>query len=354
MFSLDFLQYSYFGNTIQNYLIATGIFLVAILATVVFNVIIKGIFIKFAKKTKTELDDTVLQVFNKVFIFIIILGGLYFGLKSIIIPQNIWEVIEKAIQVIFIFKVFQGITILMDFVINAYFYRHLQTKGGFDVNLTRLITRIINAVLWIIGLSLILQIFGYQITALITGLGIGGLAIALAAQDTLGNFFSSVSIIADKPYQIGDIIKFNGYEGTIKDIGMRTTRIDTFFETSISIPNSELAKSIVENISRRKSRRYDGQIGVTYETSVEKLNEAIEIIKKILEDEEGVNNIYYVHFEEYGQYCLQIKMTYYVKNPTEYEFFIKTRSKINFAIKEQFEKAGIEMAFPSQTVYLKK
>jgi len=354
MSSLAFLQYSYFGNTLQNYLIATGIFLISIIFAFIFNAILKGIFIKFAKKTKTQLDDTVLKVFNKVFIFIIILGGIYFGLKSIVIQGDIWDIIEKVVQVIFIFKIFQGITILVDFIIGTYFAQYLRAKGGFDVHLTRLISRIVNVILWIIGLSLILQVFGYQITALVTGLGIGGLAIALAAQDTLGNFFSSVSIIADKPYQLDDIIKFNGYEGIIRDIGMRTTRIDTFFGTSISVPNSELAKAVVENISRRKSRRYDGYIGVTYDTSVEKLHKAIEIIKDILRNEEGVNNDSYVHFEEYTDSSLRIKMTYYVKNPTEYEFYIKTRSKINFAIKEQFEKAGIEMAFPSQTIYLRK
>lgn len=354
MSSLDFLQYSYFGNTVQGYLIAGGIFLSSIIIALVLNAILKGIFIKFAKKTKTQLDDTVLKVFNKVFIFIIILGGLYFGLKSIVIPENIWEGIEKAFQVIFIFKIFQGITILVDFVIETYFTRYLSTKGGFDIHLTRLISRIINAVLWIVGLSMMLQVFGYQITALVTGLGIGGLAIALAAQDTLGNFFSSVSIIADKPYQLDDIIKFNGYEGIIKDIGMRTTRIDTLFGTSISVPNNELAKAVVENISKRKSRRYDGRIGLTYDTSVEKIKEAMKIIKDILTEEKGVNNDHFVHFEEYDDSALRISMTYYVKNPTEYDFYIKTRSKINLEIKDKFEKAGIEMAFPSQTIYLKK
>jgi len=142
---------------------------------------------------------------------------------------------------------------LIDSIMENYLAKYLASKGHFDVQLTKLIGRIINISLWVVGVSLILKVFNYDITAIITGLGIGGLAIALAAQDTLGNFFSSVSIIADKPFKIGDIIKFGVYEGTITDIGMRTTRIETYFGTQIAVPNSELAKSVVENLSKRKS-----------------------------------------------------------------------------------------------------
>lgn len=351
---LNFLQYSYFGNTLQSYLIATGIFVLSLIGAVILNIIIKKTFNKFAKNTKTKLDDTILQIIQKVVVFIIILGGIYFALKALNIPENAWVYIERAAQVILIIKIFQGITLLSDFLIQTYIARLFKGKDGFDLQLTRLITRIVNIALWVIGLSMVLNIFGYDIGALIAGLGIGGLAIALAAQDTLGNFFSSISIIADKPYKVGDVIKFNEYEGIIKDIGMRTTRIESFFGTIISVPNSQLAKTVVENMSKRQSRRDDGSIGIVYHSTAAQIKKAVSIIKGILKDEKNIAQDYRAFFTTYDPYSLRIEYTYYVKNPTDYNFFLQTRNRINLSIKEQFDKAGIEMAFPTQTLHLQK
>jgi len=338
----------------QNYLIAIAIFVGSLVSAIILKIIIQHTFHKFAKKTKTKLDDTILQIIQKVVIFIIVLGGVYFALKSLKIPGNIWIYIEKVTQVIFIIKIFQGITLLSDFLIETYIAKLFRGKDGFDVQLTRLLTRIVNIALWIIGASMVLNIFGYDIGAIVAGLGIGGLAIALAAQDTLGNFFSSISIIADKPYKVGDVIKFNENEGIIKDIGMRTTRIETFFGTIISVPNNQLAKAIVENMSKRQSRRDDGAIGLVYDSTTEQIKKAISIIKSILKDEKNLTQDFRVFFTEYDPSSLRIEYTYYVKNPTDFNFFLKTKNKVNLSIKEEFDKAGLEMAFPTQTLYLKK
>ncbi|MCD6109801.1 mechanosensitive ion channel family protein [bacterium] len=354
MSSINFLQYSYFGNTIQTYLVAAGIFVVSLIIAIILNIIIRKTFNKFAKKTKTKLDDTILQIIQKVVIFIIVLGGVYFALKSLNFQENVWIYIEKATQVILIIKIFQGITLLSDFLIQTYVGRLIKNKDGFNLQLTRLITRIANIALWVIGTSMILNIFGYDIGALIAGLGIGGLAIALAAQDTLGNFFSSISIIADKPYKVGDVIAFDQYEGVIKDIGMRTTKIETFFGTMISVPNSTLAKAIVENMSKRRSRRDDGKIGLVYSSTPEQIKDAISIIKEILKVEKNITQDYRVFFTAYDPYSLRIEYTYYVKNPTDFNFFLQTTNKIHLSIKEKFDKAGIEMAFPTQTLYIQK
>lgn len=351
---LNFLQYSYFGNTVQTYILSLSIFVLSLVGAVILNIIIKKIFHRFAKKTKTKLDDTILQILQKVIIFMIILGGVYFSLKALSIPETVWVYIERAAQIILIIKIFQAITMLSDFFIQTYVSRLFKGKDGFDLQLTRLITRIVNIALWVIGTSMVLNIFGYDIGALVAGLGIGGLAIALAAQDTLGNFFSSISIIADKPYKVGDVIKFNAYEGVIKDIGMRTTRIETFFGTIISVPNSELAKAVVENMSKRQSRRDDGAIGLVYSSTPKQIKEAISIIKEILKNEENIAQDFRVFFTAYDPSSLRIEYTYYVKNPTDITFFLKTKSEINLRIKEQFDKAGIEMAFPTQTLHIHK
>lgn len=354
MLSMEFLQYSYFGNTIQNYLIAAGVFLVFLISGTILRFVLTKVIKKLAKKTKTKLDDTIVTVINKVVVFIIILTGFYLGIRSLVLPENIFSIVEKAVQVIFIIKIFQGITILFDFIIENYITKLLHLKKGFDTQLSRLLTRIINIGIWVIAASMILNLFGYDIGALVAGLGIGGLALALAAQDPLGNFFSSLSIVADKPFKIGDVIKFDNFEGVIIDIGMRTTRIETFFGTMISVPNSHLAKAIVENMSKRETRRADGAIGLVYNTSPKELKHAVEIIKEILKKEKNINGDFRAFFTEYDPSSLRIEYTYFVKNPTDFKFFLATKDRINRNIKQEFDKAGLEMAFPTQTLYVHK
>ncbi|MFC1599575.1 mechanosensitive ion channel family protein [Patescibacteria group bacterium] len=354
MSSFEFLQYTYFGNSVQNYLIACGFFVFSIIVAIVLRFVIVGILRKYAKKTKNKLDDTLVIIMNKVFIAIVVLAGIYFALRALSIPENMWVLIEKGVQVAFIFKVFQGITILTDFVISAYLIKLLKLKKGFDIELSKMLTRTTNIVIWVIAASMILNLFGYDIGALVAGLGIGGLAIALAAQDPLSNFFSSLSIIADKPFKVEDVIKFGEIEGVIKDIGMRTTRIETFFGTIISVPNSTLAKASVENMSRRETRRADGRLGLVYHTSTTKLQKAVKIIKDIIKKEKNAEGDFRAFFTEFDDSSLRIEYTYYVKNPTDYGFFLETKDRVNRKIKSEFEKEGIEMAFPTQTLHIHK
>jgi len=354
MGTFDFLQYQYFGNTIERYLIALGVFFLFLFGAIILHFLIKNIFGKIAEKTETKIDDTIVLILNKIAVFVLVLGGFYFALKALIIPQNIWQVIENVFQVVLILKIIQGMTMLIDSIMENYLAKYLASKGHFDIQLTKLISRIINISLWVIGVSLILRVFNYDITAIITGLGIGGLAIALAAQDTLGNFFSSVSIIADRPFKIGDIIKFDTYEGTITDIGLRTTRIETYFGTQIAVPNSYLAKSVVENLSKRKSRRCDGKIELVYSSKPSQIKKALAIIKDILKDNKEITEDFRVNFTDFDDSSLRIEYTYFVKSPDDYNLFLKTKNAINLEIKEAFEKAKLEMAFPTNTIYMGK
>lgn len=354
MVNFEFLQYMYFGNSLYSYLVAIAIFAGFSVGACILNILIKRVFLKFADRTTTKLDNKILEVIKNVGVFSLVLAGIYFALKTLSMPENIWHYSEKIIQTIFILKVFKEITNFLDFIIENYIQRLLKLKKGFDVQLTRLLTRIVNIAVWIIGISLILQLFGYNISAIIAGLGIGGLAIALAAQDTLGNFFSSISIIADRPYKIGDIVKFENTEGLIKDIGLRTTRIETFFGTVVAVPNNIIAKAAVENMSKRNTHRYDGAVGVTYDTPATKVKKAVSIIRDIIKKEKNVTNEFRVFFTAYDPSALRLEFTYFVKDPMDYILYLRTINNINLAIKTAFDKEGIEMAFPTQTVYLKQ
>jgi MscS family membrane protein len=199
---------------------------------------------------------------------------------------------------------------------------------------------------------------GYDITSLIAGLGIGGLAFALAAQPLLSNLFGGLAIIADKPFQIGDRVRIDQkYEGTVKEIGMRSTVIKTYNDTLVTIPNSMIASTAIENLSigNNKSVRFTFNIGLEYGTSNEKLEEAIDIIKHILETNknvvQGSESAPFAAFTEFKDSSLNIAGGYTIVSP---DVIGKTRTEINLEIKKRFEKAHIKFAFPTHTIHMKK
>ena len=203
----------------------------------------------------------------------------------------------------------------------------------------------------------LIKSFGYDVTSLVAGLGIGGLAFALAAQPLLSNLFGGIAIIADKPFHIDDRIVIDGkYDGFVREIGMRSTIIETLNSTKLTIPNAVIATTVVENITREKARKITMNLGLTYNSSTKKIEEAIKILKEILEKNQFVVNndkdcVSIVAFNEFKDFSLNINVIYYIK---DLDNISKAKTEINLAIKEKFEKAGIEFAYPTQTVYVKK
>jgi len=198
----------------------------------------------------------------------------------------------------------------------------------------------------------VLSNLGVNITSLVAGLGIGGLAIALALQSVLSDLFSSFSIYFDKPFQVGDYIIVGKHSGTVEKIGIKSTRIRASQGEEIVISNQELTSARVQNFKKLKERRNTTSIGVTYETSTDKLKKIPDIIKYIIEEEKNAR-FDRVYFTTFADSALVFDLVYYVKSDA-YSVYLETQQNINFKIKEAFEKEGIDMAYPTQTIYLTK
>ena len=192
---------------------------------------------------------------------------------------------------------------------------------------------------------------GVNVSALIAGLGVGGIAVALAVQNILGDLFASFSIVLDKPFVIGDFIIVENFLGTIEHIGLKTTRVRSLSGEQLIFSNTDLLKSRIRNYKRMYERRIVFSIGVVYQTSHEKLTKIPNIIKHIINQQEQTR-FDRAHFKEYGPYALNFEIVYWIENP-DYNIYMEIQQAINLKIFQQFESEGIEFAYPSQSLYIK-
>ena len=211
---------------------------------------------------------------------------------------------------------------------------------------------IIRIVVWILGLVFLLDNFGYDVTTFVTGLGIGGIAVALAAQNILGDLFNYFVIFFDRPFEVGDFIIIDDKRGTVEAIGIKTSRIRSLTGEELVFANSDLSNSRIHNYKRMARRRVLFTLGVTYQTSLENLRIIPEIIQNIINSQENTE-FDRAHFSKYGDFSLDIEIVYYVLS-TEYNIYMDIQQSINLKIFEEFARRGIEFAYPTQTVFVEK
>lgn len=347
---MGFFQTEIWSNAVLDYIIALGIIIGSIIfARIVFK-ISRNVLKHRAAKTKTQLDDILVTVLEKPVVFLIFVLGLFIALKTLSFNTRITEMVMNIINILTIIGVSWFIIYLIDgFILNYFSPKVAQTK--IDRGLVPVIRKIVKVILIIIAITLIISNFGYDISSLIAGLGIGGLAFALAAKDMLSNLFGGISIMTDKPFKIGDRIKVAGYDGWVQEIGLRTTKVKTLDNFQMIIPNSIVANTPVENVSREEARKVKVTIGVEYTTSMKKMEEAKKILEQIIKENPDTKDESIVSFEEFADSSLNFQIIYWIKNLNN---ILPAKHKINMEIKKRFEKAKISMAFPTRTVYVKK
>ncbi|WP_269522812.1 mechanosensitive ion channel family protein [Coraliomargarita parva] len=232
--------------------------------------------------------------------------------------------------------------------------RATQTESKMDDMLAPIVSKSLRATIVVLAVVQIAQILsGKEITSILAGLGIGGLAVALAAQDTLKNFFGSVVLLADKPFEIGDRINVDGHDGPVEAVGLRSTKIRTLDGHLVTIPNGELANKSIWNIAKRPYIRRLFTITVTYDTPPEKMHEAKAILEDILKDHEGMAPDFppRVYFKDFNDASLGFLCIYWYHPPAYWDFLSFTEH-VNLQILERFNAAGIDFAFPTQTLHL--
>ncbi len=343
-----------FGNNLDSIIIFITLTLFGIVIGRIIDRIIKRRIKKIINNTKTKLDDIILDALDLPIIVLVVVAFFYFGLRFLTLPNHIFSLIDNAIKVVVILSA----TYFLVRFVNGLFDYYLipfteKTETELDEHIIKPLKKITKIIIIILGILTALSSVGYDITALLAGLGVGGLALALAMQDTIENFIAGILILMDKPFSINHWIKVGDVEGIVEEIGIRSVRIRTFDYTLITVPNSKLLKSEIENLTVRDRRRVLTTIGLTYNTSVEKIKKAKEIIKDIVENHPATLPPYRVHFMEYGDWSLNLRVEYFVRN-IGFDYYLNAVDEINLKIKEEFEKEGIEMAFPTYTVYLEK
>lgn len=343
---LEILDKVYFGNDIRTWLTVFLIFLGLMIILWIIQIIILSKLEKLAKRTETDADDLFIKLFKNIkppfFIFIC----LYIALQYL----NVTSLMGQIIDGLFILYVVYEFNSIANKVIV-----HVATKDTSDVadkHTAKVIAQIVSALLWVIGILLILSNVGVNISSLLTGLGIGGVAVALALQNILSDLFSSFSIYFDKPFKPGDFIVVGDEMGTVRNIGIKSTRIKSLSGEEVVISNKELTTARIHNYKKMTRRRVELNVGVTYSTKSETLKKIPKMIEEIVTKVKDVE-FSRAHFKIFNDSSLGFEIIYYVLD-SNYRKYMDVNEEIHLAIKEKFDKEKVSFAFPTQTVHVKK
>ncbi len=346
----EFLNQTYFGNTIEAYIVALGIFIGGLILVKIAEKIVLFRLKKWAEKTETTIDDFLIKRVEKSIVPLLYFGVFYAAISSLALNDNAKNIIEIASLVVLTFFIVRFISSIIMFGL-TYFIKK-QERGEEKAKQLRGMTVLINIFIWAIGLVFLMGNLGFDVSAVIAGLGIGGIAIALAAQAILGDLFSYFVIFFDRPFEVGDFITVQDKVGTVEYTGIKTTRVRALTGEQLVFSNTDLTNSRVHNFKKMEERRVVFRLGVVYQTSAAQLEEIPKIVREIIEKHNDVR-FDRGHFATYGDFSLNFEFVYFVIG-SEYVKYMDTQQSINMKIYREFENRGIEFAYPTQTLFLNK
>ncbi len=340
-----------FDQLTSEAIVAALTFLIAASAGLVVYYVFAKYISRWAKGTKTSLDDELLHTLRIVVALTVIVVGSYYSLSSLSLLESYSVQVTQLFTVFGIFLVAFALTKTAN-ALTDWYARRNKRKTGNTNHILFILKKILQIVIYIIAFLGVLAVFNYDLSGVVVGLGVGGIAVALAVQSLLSDVFSSFSIYFDRPFEIGDFIVVGNYSGTVTNIGVRSTRIRLLQGEELVISNKELVNSCVRNFKKLEERRVAFTIGVTYDTPIEKLKAIPAIIAKIF-DQIELADLDRVHFVDFGDFSLKFEVVYVVK-VADYYKHMDVRQAVNYAIKEEFEKENIVMAFPTQTILIER
>jgi MscS family membrane protein len=339
------------GNTTTHYVIAMLFLVVSLFARHIVCNVIFAVLKKLAARTKTTFDDKLLPALETPAATLIMVFGVVGALKVL----KLSEASDEAVRV--------GSTIAFSIVV---FWGLLRTFGALLDHATEIakakqlgiaafmpwIKKTLVTIFCIVGVLMIVQGLGFDVKALLAGLGIGGLAFALAAQDTLANVFGSIVVAIDQPFKIGETVRIGSFLGTIEDIGLRSTKLRALDRSLVVIPNRTVANEAITNLARFTARRVEQIISLTYETPAEKMTEIVAEVRRIIESKPEVNAPdTHVYFRDYAASSLDIWVVYVFKSP-DFVSHMRVRQQINLEIMQAVQSRGLSFAFPTQTLHV--
>jgi MscS family membrane protein len=304
---------------------------------------------KLTNRTDTTLDDIVLDLIEEPIVFAFAVVGIWFGLGQLQLPETVDAWIWKSIQ----FLIVLSVTWLISRLLNSLFTLFLaplaeKSENDLDNQLLPIVRKGTTFTVWSLGIIVALNNAGYDVAAVLAGLGIGGIALAMAAKDTVSNVFGGFTIFTDRPFKINDRIKVGGFDGSVSEIGIRSTRLRTLAGTLVTIPNSTFSATAVENVSEEPSRKVSLNLGLTYDTTPDAMERAMDLLRGVASSNPNLEEKVIVGFSQFGDFALNITMIYYITSGAD---ITATQTDINMEILRTFADEGLEFAFPTQTLY---
>ncbi|MEW6363599.1 MAG: mechanosensitive ion channel family protein [Acidobacteriota bacterium] len=302
-----------------------------------------------ARKTQTRVDDILMDVLGRTRPWLLLPLALHIGAQALALPPKVEYLLAKLTVIALLI---QAAIWLNRAVVNWLTHAVSATReqDAADKTTLAILGFVARTALWSTALLLALDNLGFDITALLTGLGIGGIAVALAAQNILGDLFASLSIALDKPFVIGDFIIVDDIQGTVEHVGLKTTHIRSLGGERIVVSNTDLLKSRIRNYKDMKERRVLFTFGLTYQTPADKIDRISAWVREII-DAQPKARCDRAHFKEYADSALSFEIVYFVLDP-DYTAYMDLQQKINIALFRRFQEEGVEFAYPTRTVYV--
>lgn len=345
------LEKELWGNTLESWGISILIIVGTVLVVKLLSYLSKKYLKPFVTRTSNRLDDVAYYSMDSPILFAIMLLGIWISIHRLVYPDNFVNVVDSAYGILIVLDITWIFARLSGSLLQVYWGHHADGQAN---KMLPIVKRTILVLVWIIGLVMALSNVGVNISALLGTLGIGGIAFALAAQDTVKNVFGAFTILTDKPFTIGDTIHIDNYEGTVVDVGVRSTKIRDYDGRIITLPNYKVTDASIINISTEPMRRVVMKVGLTYDTTPEKMKEALDILRAIpgrVENASSNPSDAIANFSDYTDSALVITFMYYIVKQGN---VLKVPSDVNMEILSSFNKAGLEFAFPTRTVYIQK
>lgn len=344
----EFLHREYFQNSVLDYLIALGIILAGMLFIRILRNIILARLKKLAGKTETKADDFVVDSLENFGVPALYYFAIYSGIHYLTLSEKAEKVITIATAIVITYFIIRLVSTTILHLLQSYIRGH--ERGEEKLNQLGGLMIIINVIIWLIGVIFLLDNLQFDVTAIIAGLGIGGIAVALAAQNIIGDVFNYFVIFFDRPFEVGDFITVDDKLGTIEYVGLKTTRIRSLSGEQLVIGNANLMSARIHNFKRMLRRRAVFTIDVEYGTPIETVRIIPQLLTEIVQRHDTVT-LDRAHFARYADWSLRFEVVYFVNVP-EMNTYMNIQQSINFLIYEEFVKRGINFAFPSQSVYV--
>ncbi|MFN2113328.1 MAG: mechanosensitive ion channel family protein [Anaerolineales bacterium] len=347
---MDFLNQTLLGNELNSWLIAVGITLGVYIVLTLIKRLFHHRLTRLVAKSRMQADDFLIPVLDQTRWFSFIALGMLLGAQYLQLPGEVDLWFGRVMRIVLSIQLGLWGTGLIGFYIERSVDAKIDQDHGEDATTLDALGLMLKIALWVILALIILDNLNIEINSLITSLGIGGIAVALAVQHILGDLFSSLSISLDKPFAIGDFIVVGDFEGDVEDIGLKSTRVRALSGEEVIFANSDLLNSRIRNYKRLEERRISFSFGVVYGIPSEKLEAIPGMVEEIIAP---LENVRYerTHLKNLGDFALEYSVVYFVLVP-DYASYLDIQQQINLALYRRFEEEGIEFAYPTQTVVL--